>query len=515
DQTPQGKRAKNTFSDEAYTLPTLSLTPSDQTDQSLDHSDDSILESPLKNRHSHHRKDPVTPKRPSAHSVTRQVGSPLKQTHTKAKGNAQKTQDPSQSSIRTHLQGFGPHTSRQVNETDMDHRVSSLVQDGPPKQHKGASIWWKYVYPLENQTFEMVSYGLVAGFAMPLLIQTPALSAYERLNEKFIKLIVLKNRSWTVWQNGGGTLSNIPRHIASNHKELAHQLGLSSKGSRLGGDTMPPAFNLETAVEKMITWIISDDQAMQVVESQEFREMIKAFNPTLIDGDIPGRGTIRHRILTRYKQDRQELKQQLKDALGRISLTADLWSSSTMKSFMAVTVHWTARMPDGELTLKTALGGFRYIRDKHDGHNIATHLVKILEELDILNRVGAITLDNASSNDSAMSYLKDFFQARGVEFNCKQQRVWCFSHVINIAVQELLAVLPEPDKFQLRHITDNSLKSIYRQGKREKAYADILKTNLVERIAGLIKQLRSSGQRREGVGFIRECVLSSLALRSL
>lgn len=169
DQTPQGKRAKNTFSDEAYTLPTLSLTPSDQTDQSLDHSDDSILESPLKNRHSRHRKDPVTPKRPSAHSVTRQVGSPLKQTHTKAKGNAQKTQDPSQSSIRTHLQGFGPHTSRQVNETDMDHRVSSLVQDGPPKQHKGASIWWKYVYPLESPD-QPLSYSLDN---IPLLTKKP------------------------------------------------------------------------------------------------------------------------------------------------------------------------------------------------------------------------------------------------------------------------------------------------------------------------------------------------------
>jgi hypothetical protein len=176
----------------------------------------------------------------------------------------------------------------------------------------------------------------------------------------------------------------------------------------------------------MITWIIHDDQALHVVDSNEFRDMIKSFNTTLHNSHIPTRNTVQSHIVERYMQDRQELKKRLQESMGRISLTTDLWSSNSMKSFMALTLHWIARTQDGELKLMTALGGFRYVKNKHSGENIAENLINILKELDILDRVGGITLDNASNNDRALECFEEYLTECGLKYSCEQKRVRCF-----------------------------------------------------------------------------------------
>lgn len=282
----------------------------------------------------------------------------------------------------------------------------------------------------------------------------------------------------------------------THHPDVTKALGIPSKGM-VHIAAPPPPFDLNNAIEKMITWIINDDQSLRVVESIEFRNMILAFNPSLSTRDIPSRTTIHNYVTHRYATARDALKTQLQAALGRISFTTDLWTHSTTKSFMAVTLHWIARTPESDLELKVALGGFRYIRDKHDGPNIARNFLQILEELGISGDIGAVALDSASNNDNAMARLEEFLEDRGFNFSPAHQRVRCFSHVINLAVSDLLYTLPKPEKFQPRDIENQALKDAYRQAKRSKPYSDILKTDLVGRISGLIKQLRASGQRRE------------------
>jgi len=68
-------------------------------------------------------------------------------------------------------------------------------------------------------------------------------------------------------------------------------------------------------------------------------------------------------------------------------VTSDLWSNQGLSSFMAVTLHWIAQITTGELELKTALGGFRFIKDKHSGENIAKQMLEILDDLKIHDKV--------------------------------------------------------------------------------------------------------------------------------
>lgn len=164
---------------------------------------------------------------------------------------------------------------------------------------------------------------------------------------------------------------------------------------------------------------------------------------------------------------------------------------------MAVTLHWIARSLEGTLVLKAALGGFRYIKDKHSGENIAKRLIDVFTELGILNMIGGVTLDNASNNNTAVIELETRLGALGISFVAGQQRVRCFSHIINLAVEEALRTLPKPHLFDAEVITDPHLKQLWVEALTDTRYMASLKTDLVGRVQDLISIFRASGQRRE------------------
>lgn len=59
-----------------------------------------------------------------------------------------------------------------------------------------------------------------------------------------------------------------------------------------------------------------------------------------------------------------------------------------LRGFLAITVHFAAEdLNEKKLVLRTRLGAFRHIPGSHTGKNMAAHFLRVLEELDVLNRV--------------------------------------------------------------------------------------------------------------------------------
>jgi hypothetical protein len=162
---------------------------------------------------------------------------------------------------------------------------------------------------------------------------------------------------------------------------------------------------------------------------------------------------------------------------------------------MAVTAHWIGRTPEGGLEMKSTLAGFRWVKDKHSGDNIAAHFMDILDELDMTHKIGGITMDNASNNNTAMDSLEQSLTARGIMFRAKHQRIRCFAHIINLAVGDALTALPKPEGFE--HFPDTTLETLWVTSQADTGYTKALQSNLVVRIQEIVRQLRSSGQRRE------------------
>ncbi|KII82956.1 hypothetical protein PLICRDRAFT_120022, partial [Plicaturopsis crispa FD-325 SS-3] len=62
----------------------------------------------------------------------------------------------------------------------------------------------------------------------------------------------------------------------------------------------------------------------------------------LEDKDIPHRTKLSEMILNRFKLEYQKMTDEIKNSLGRVSFTSDMWSSQNLSGSMAVTAHYCA-----------------------------------------------------------------------------------------------------------------------------------------------------------------------------
>ena len=74
-------------------------------------------------------------------------------------------------------------------------------------------------------------------------------------------------------------------------------------------------------------------------------------------------------------------------ALGRVSLTSDMWQDPNKRSFMAVTAHWIARGSSNRLELLSALIAFREVEGCHTGNHLGQVLFDIVQDIGIAHKV--------------------------------------------------------------------------------------------------------------------------------
>lgn len=108
---------------------------------------------------------------------------------------------------------------------------------------------------------------------------------------------------------------------------------------------------------------------------------------------------------------------------------------------MAVTAHWiestvqaTQHGPQHILKLRADLIGFLRVPGRHDGEHLAHAFLYVLDRVDIAKKVscparfcfqcsicflkiGWITLDNASNNDTLLYHLEKLLEERNIVFN--------------------------------------------------------------------------------------------------
>jgi len=183
-----------------------------------------------------------------------------------------------------------------------------------------------------------------------------------------------------------------------------------------------------------------------------------------VDKDIPHRTKVMTMVHEEYRKQHQNLKLDLmvrlglrffflhctdrvhacQRALGRISLTTDLWSDPNLNSYMAITAHYMTRhLKNGSLILRSKLIAFRHMEGSHSGGNIADNFLKVIDELGIAHKVswlspstsvatlmtlpfwqlGQITADNASNNNTFLESMARQLNIRGIAFDPVGNRV--------------------------------------------------------------------------------------------
>jgi hypothetical protein len=93
-----------------------------------------------------------------------------------------------------------------------------------------------------------------------------------------------------------------------------------------------------------------------------------------------------------------------KNDVGSVCLTSDIWSGKAKEDYLSVVAHFV----NSKWELEKRLLALRLIDGKHSGANIANLVATVIDEYSLTEKVFAITLDNASSNNVAMKFLRPF-----------------------------------------------------------------------------------------------------------
>ncbi|KAG8635518.1 hypothetical protein MANES_16G038752v8 [Manihot esculenta] len=166
-------------------------------------------------------------------------------------------------------------------------------------------------------------------------------------------------------------------------------------------------FDQNVSRQKLAKMIIVDVLPFMFVEGEGFREWVEYTQPRF---RIPSRWTVSRDCYDLYLEERKKLKIFFQKTSQRVCITTDTWTSLQRINYMCVTAHFI----DDNWTLQKKIINFCPITS---------------------HKVFTITVDNAGSNDVAISYLKKKINAWGFSIlNCKYLHMRCIAHIINLVV---------------------------------------------------------------------------------
>lgn len=153
----------------------------------------------------------------------------------------------------------------------------------------------------------------------------------------------------------------------------------------------------------IVRWMSSCSIALHMVENDEFRALLNYLYRD-IDAWLPTtHRTISNWIFRTRDEHKATKMEALLNAKSVIHIILDLWTSPTTLSVLGVVFSFV-----GQNGLhQTITAAMREIDGSHSGNNIAKHLLDIVKEWGITNKLGWIIMDNATSNDTMMEKLSD------------------------------------------------------------------------------------------------------------
>jgi hypothetical protein len=198
-------------------------------------------------------------------------------------------------------------------------------------------------------------------------------------------------------------------------------------------------------------WVVKGSVSLRVVDGDEFKDIFTFLNPEL---SVSSRRTLGRNIKNAFGNAQNAIIKLLHDLDSSVALTVDGWSSSTMDSYLGVTVHWI----DINWCRRQMVLDVVTAPESHTAASLASAIKEVVDSYGLSGKVISITTDNADNMINAGKLLSaaltsdDFVHIR------------CGAHTVNLVAQAAYNV------FQSRI---SGLKSVVRyMNKSTKASTD-------------------------------------------
>ncbi|XP_067293402.1 E3 SUMO-protein ligase ZBED1-like [Pseudorasbora parva] len=166
--------------------------------------------------------------------------------------------------------------------------------------------------------------------------------------------------------------------------------------------------------EALVNMVVKDLQPFSIVEDEGFRAFVNKLDPTYV---LPTRKTVKTMVREKYKEVKQKAMAHLQN-IPSVCLTADMWTSLTMESYLGVTCHYT----NSNTELGSVMLGVSKFPKSHTADNIKEALSDLISDWGLTGSVAAMVTDNAANMVSGIQKL-------GL------RHLPCFAHTINLIVK--------------------------------------------------------------------------------
>lgn len=175
--------------------------------------------------------------------------------------------------------------------------------------------------------------------------------------------------------------------------------------------------------DSVLSIIVKDMRPLAIVEGEGFKEMLATFQPGYT---LPSRRCFTNMMERKYETSLGKLKNKLKMASSKISLSTDAWTSLVTEAYLGVTCHFIDDNWDLVSFNLTTLP----VEERHTAENIASWLEHVAEKFDIsVDNVLAIVHDNARNIVAALRILEEKFGV--VSYRCA-------GHILQLVVNHAL-----------------------------------------------------------------------------
>lgn len=187
-------------------------------------------------------------------------------------------------------------------------------------------------------------------------------------------------------------------------------------------------FNQERSRIAFAKMIITDELPFRFIEREGFRHFMSVTQPEF---KFVSRNTVVKDCFSIYMQERKKLKDVLTNSSQRVCLTTDCWTSLQNISYMCLTAHFI----DKDWKLHKRIINF-CVLPSHKGKDIGKMVEFCLINWGI-DKLCTITVDNASSNDVAVEYLRSKISKNdGLLVDGKYFHMRCCAHILNLIVRD-------------------------------------------------------------------------------
>ncbi|CAN6442326.1 unnamed protein product [Victoria cruziana] len=208
--------------------------------------------------------------------------------------------------------------------------------------------------------------------------------------------------------------------------------------------------------------IILHDYPFSLVEHVGFRIFVNNLQPQF---KMVSPNTVKADCLTIFEQEKEKLYEVLDKLPGRVSLTANMWTSYQNVSYLCLTAQYV----DESWALQKKILNFVTVESPYTGEALSEIIMTCLMDWNIYHKLFAITMENSSMNDTIVSRIRGLLtEKRMVVGSGLFFHVQCATHCLSLIAQDGLELINE-----VVHKIRESVKLVKSSQAREQKFNEV------------------------------------------